>query len=466
MQDVAVELRSLFFAEPPWGTISSVVVDAKAETLLMGTLDTDDSPTMPPADAETDALLQANLAGKLSVADWHEWVREYPTDLQLELLDKASVVLPTDTALLFAISNLRKQRFTERNSAIPHAMGSAEDLELRRARNRWHESLRTLEALEEGRRSPSVRQNLGSVLQMKMRYEEAGAHFAASLELQGLTMDAGPQRNLTEDERRDARLALAGLDSVLAHQEKARDAGHRLGVSLGFWSRLDQRPPTYNPGLIACPFHRGAGYKRLIAPLERAAPAMRREMIALLRRRAAGEREEAVQWYSDNENIAARPEQWLRRHVGCQRSHTGATLDAPQTCQAVERAMKWFFGAVTPDGQDTVVVPPFHLKAQFSILAPGAHVTPHCGPTNERLAISVGLAGLGDAEIRVGSTWRRWRTGRATVFDDSFEHEVRNPGEYPRAVMIIHIVHPQLMARGSNGHALAANMNHYCEGLG
>jgi aspartyl/asparaginyl beta-hydroxylase (cupin superfamily) len=91
--------------------------------------------------------------------------------------------------------------------------------------------------------------------------------------------------------------------------------------------------------------------------------------------------------------------------------------------------MKWFFGAVTPDGQDTVVVPPFHLKAQFSILAPGAHVTPHCGPTNERLAISVGLAGLGDAEIRVGSTWRRWRTGRATVFDDSFEHEVRNPGE-------------------------------------
>ena len=72
-----------------------------------------------------------------------------------------------------------------------------------------------------------------------------------------------------------------------------------------------------------------------------------------------------------------------------------------------------------------------------------------------------------EAELLVsGSTWRRWRTGRATVFDDSFEHEVRNPGEYPRAVMIIHIVHPQLMARGSNGHALAANMNHYCEGLG
>jgi aspartyl/asparaginyl beta-hydroxylase (cupin superfamily) len=48
------------------------------------------------------------------------------------------------------------------------------------------------------------------------------------------------------------------------------------------------------------------------------------------------------------------------------------------------------------------------LKAQFSLLAPGAHILPHAGPTNERLAISLGLVGLDTAEMRVGSTWRRW----------------------------------------------------------
>ena len=49
--------------------------------------------------------------------------------------------------------------------------------------------------------------------------------------------------------------------------------------------------------------------------------------------------------------------------------------------------------------------------------------------SDRRLAISLGLAGLGAAEMRVGATWKRWKEGEALVFDDSFEHEVRALGQ-------------------------------------
>ena len=74
--------------------------------------------------------------------------------------------------------------------------------------------------------------------------------------------------------------------------------------------------------------------------------------------------------------------------------------------------------------------------------------------------------------MRVGATWKRWQEGEALVFDVSFEHEVRalgqaiaptpraeysraargsDPGDHPRAVIIVHFLHPQLMPAGSNG---------------
>ena len=67
---------------------------------------------------------------------------------------------------------------------------------------------------------------------------------------------------------------------------------------------------------------------------------------------------------------------------------------------------------MSPPGADR-----FYLKAQFSLLRPGAHVRPHSGPTNERLVISMGLGGLGvGARIRVGNVWRPWREGEVRGF--------------------------------------------------
>ena len=45
---------------------------------------------------------------------------------------------------------------------------------------------------------------------------------------------------------------------------------------------------------------------------------------------------------------------------------------------------------------------------------------------------------------------------QAIIFDDSFEHEVRVTGAEPRAVLIVHFKHPDLMPPGTNGARIAA----------
>ena len=91
----------------------------------------------------------------------------------------------------------------------------------------------------------------------------------------------------------------------------------------------------------------------------------------------------------------------------------------------------------------------------MSLLAPGTHIAPHCGPTNHRLRLHLALSvppARADTEatpretigIRVGNETRRWRTGSALLFDDSFEHEVWNRAGAPRLVLIVDVWHPDL----------------------
>ena len=213
------------------------------------------------------------------------------------------------------------------------------------------------------------------------QYAESEVHFEQALKLLGLSLKTGrARRELSDAERKDAIEALAALDLSFAHQGKPREPLHRLGVNVGFWARSDQRAPAGRPGLAACPFHRADRYSRLISPIEAAGTAMRDEMMALLRRRAEADESEGGLWYHDHERIAQRPSQWLRRHLSCARPEDAR--DTPQTCLAVSRAMRWYYAAATPGGTDAEV-DPFYLKAQFSVLSPGAHILPHAGPTNE-----------------------------------------------------------------------------------
>lgn len=84
-------------------------------------------------------------------------------------------------------------------------------------------------------------------------------------------------------------------------------------------------------------------------------------------------------------------------------------------------------------------------QVKFSVLDPGTHIWPHCGPTNSRLRAHLAL----DAEtertfIRVAEQNRAWKEGNWLIFDDSFEHEVWHNGTVPRLVLIVDFWHPGL----------------------
>jgi tetratricopeptide (TPR) repeat protein len=313
-------------------------------------------------------------------------------------------------------------------------------------------------------------------------------------------------RSLPQAQRDEGTRMLQGLHDV-SLQHGARRSVHtraiqQLGVALGVWENAEQMPKGYGEKklLLACPWLRSGAFGELISELEREAEPIANEMMASLRRRADGDGLEVVEWYADHERIAARPLLWMRRHVGCRPAHLAARFR--RTCEAIERAMRWYYspeskGSSDADGrgdpkdpkaataanahanhpttatrtvgashrQGAVDPDEFYLKAQYSILLGGSHVRPHHGPTNTRLAISLGLAGLETAELRVGNRTRRWREGEALVFDDAFEHEVRVRGKDPRAVCIIHFPHPQLMPNGTNGwHIGQHNSDELCYG--
>jgi len=81
----------------------------------------------------------------------------------------------------------------------------------------------------------------------------------------------------------------------------------------------------------------------------------------------------------------------------------------------------------------------------ISILEPGTHLRPHCGPSNNRLTLHMGLVVPLGCTIRVGDKEpRSWEQGRCLVFDDSFEHEVWNKGTGRRAVLMMNFWHPDI----------------------
>ncbi|KAH1023489.1 hypothetical protein HUJ04_012686 [Dendroctonus ponderosae] len=83
-------------------------------------------------------------------------------------------------------------------------------------------------------------------------------------------------------------------------------------------------------------------------------------------------------------------------------------------------------------------------QTKFSVLHPGTHVWPHCGPTNCRLRIHLGLKIPADVFLRVAEETRGWKEGDIIMFDDSFEHEVWHNGTEFRLVLIVDVWHPNL----------------------
>ncbi|XP_063960501.1 aspartyl/asparaginyl beta-hydroxylase-like [Lytechinus pictus] len=83
-------------------------------------------------------------------------------------------------------------------------------------------------------------------------------------------------------------------------------------------------------------------------------------------------------------------------------------------------------------------------QVKFSVMHPGTHVWPHCGPTNCRLRSHLGLIIPQPVRLRVGNTTRTWEEGKLFIFDDSFEHEVWQEADSLRLILIADLWHPDL----------------------
>lgn len=87
-------------------------------------------------------------------------------------------------------------------------------------------------------------------------------------------------------------------------------------------------------------------------------------------------------------------------------------------------------------------IPTKNCDAFLSRMKPGTHVSPHCGPTNLRIRVHLGVVVPDGCAIRVGNETRFWEEGKVMVFDDSFEHEVWHRGMTDRIVLILDLWHP------------------------
>src|SRR5205085_1167150 len=80
----------------------------------------------------------------------------------------------------------------------------------------------------------------------------------------------------------------------------------------------------------------------------------------------------------------------------------------------------------------------------FSILKAGKSIPPHTGVTNVRSIVHLPLIVPKGCTFRVGGETRPWIEGEAFVFDDTIEHEARNPTGQDRAVLILDVWNPYL----------------------
>ena len=83
--------------------------------------------------------------------------------------------------------------------------------------------------------------------------------------------------------------------------------------------------------------------------------------------------------------------------------------------------------------------------AFFSILAPHAHIPPHCGPYKGVIRYHLGLVvpkPEDSCRLRVEDSVRHWEEGKSLLFDDTFQHEAWNDSDQTRVVLFMDVLRP------------------------
>ncbi|WP_022948357.1 aspartyl/asparaginyl beta-hydroxylase domain-containing protein [Methylohalobius crimeensis] len=85
------------------------------------------------------------------------------------------------------------------------------------------------------------------------------------------------------------------------------------------------------------------------------------------------------------------------------------------------------------------------MTAWFSMIDPGYHIPPHRGPTKSFTVCHLGLIVPKEKDqcyLRVADRKLTWEEGKCFVFDDTFDHEVRNDTDEHRVVLLVHVERP------------------------
>ena len=171
-----------------------------------------------------------------------------------------------------------------------------------------------------------------------------------------------------------------------------------------------------------------------VTDVEAATPAIREELQALV--------SEGADFRPYVENEANRPTRDFHG-LNANRSWTALYLwrdsklvednaaRCPRTIAALEKVPLSNIGSRTP-------------AVLFSRLEPGAHIPPHHGMLNCRLICHLPLIVPQGCWLRVGNETREWEEGKLLIFDDSIEHEAKNPSGELRIILLFDIWRPEL----------------------
>jgi hypothetical protein len=238
--------------------------------------------------------------------------------------------------------------------------------------------------------------------------------------------------------------AAADFQAHLERAVAAADAGPRMAEAFAMMLGrkplhlppvpYPQRPSTFHfPGLPPRPFYEREEFG-WASGIEAATPAIRSEVEALLSGGASfrpyveGDADRPHRDFHGMHGDASWGAFYLWKDGAVVEENAAR---CPSTTAALERVPLSRIGARTP-------------SVLFSLLRPGAHIPPHHGMLNCRLICHLPLVVPAGGWLRVGGETREWEEGRLLVFDDSVEHEARNPTDRLRVVLLFDIWRPEL----------------------
>lgn len=171
-----------------------------------------------------------------------------------------------------------------------------------------------------------------------------------------------------------------------------------------------------------------------VAEIEAATPAIREELLALI--------DEGADFHPYVEDAANRPNkpfahlnnnpEWSALYLWRDaRPVEENAARCPRTMAALAKVPLSDIGSRSP-------------QVLFSRLAPGAYIPPHHGMLNCRLICHLPLVVPPGCWLRVGNDTRIWEEGKLLIFDDSIEHEAKNPSGELRVVLLFDIWRPEL----------------------